>query len=70
MAEKKTRARDAGSGKLVTKAAAKADPKGTVTEDASKDGLAKRVALLEAVIEAAGGPLAVLFRRRKRGLSD
>ena len=70
MTTRKTRTRDAGSGKLVSKAEAKARPKETVTEDTGKDGLAKRVALLEAVIEEAGGPLAVLYRRRKRGLAD
>lgn len=66
---KKTRVRDAGTGKIVSAEEAKARPKETVTEEA-KPSLEKRLVLLERVVEEAGGPLAVLYRRRKRGLSD
>jgi hypothetical protein len=64
------RIRDAVTGQIVTAQEAKARPNETVAEDTSKDGLAKRVALLEAIIEEAGGSLAALYRRRKRGLTD
>lgn len=70
MTKPKTRSRDAGTGKIVSPAEAKARPKETVTEDASRPALEKRLSLLESVIDEAGGPLAVLYRRRKRGLSD
>jgi hypothetical protein len=40
----------------------------TVSEDASKPSLEKRVALLERVIEES--QLGALYRRRKRGLAD
>jgi hypothetical protein len=70
MAKKATRVRDAGTGKIVAPEEAKARPKETVMEDASKPSLEKRIALLESVFDEAGGPLAVLYRRRKRGLSD
>lgn len=70
MPAKKTRTRDAGTGKIVSPAEAKARPKETVVEDASRPSLEKRLALVESVIEEAGGPLAVLYRRRKRGLTD
>jgi hypothetical protein len=64
------RIRDAVTGQIVTAQEAKARPNETVAEDTSKDGLAQRVALLEAIIEEAGGSLAALYRRRKRGLTD
>lgn len=55
------RVRDAGTGKMVSPAEAKARPKETVTEDA-KPSLEKRVALLEAVIKQAGGTRALYMR--------
>jgi hypothetical protein len=64
------RARDAGTGQIVSAEEAKARPKETVVEDAGKPSLEKRLALMESVIEEAGGPLATLYRRRKRGLTD
>jgi hypothetical protein len=67
---RKTRVRDAVSGQIVAAEEAVKRPRETVTEDTSKDGLEKRLALLERVVEEGGGPLAVLYRRRKRGLVD
>lgn len=62
------RVRDAGTGKIVSAEEAKARPNETVTEKIKDSALEKRVALLERVIEEGGGNLAVLFRRRQRGL--
>lgn len=62
------RTRDAGTGKIVSAEEAKKRPKETVTETVKDNALEKRVALLERVIEEGGGNLAVLFRRRQRGL--
>jgi hypothetical protein len=67
---KAKRVRDAGTGKIVKPEEAAKRPKETVTENPKNDGLAARVALLEAVIEEGGGNLARLFRRRKAGLTD
>ena len=69
MAKAKTRARDAGTGKIVSKAEAEARPKETVTEKVD-NSLSARVALLEQVIEEAGGRPAYLLRRRRAGLTD
>lgn len=69
MAERK-RNRSAKSGKIVSESEAAKNPNETVKESTAKDGLGTRVALLERVIEEAGGPLAVLYRRRKAGLVD
>jgi hypothetical protein len=69
MAEKK-RSRSAATGKMVSAAEAKARPGETVQESRKNDGLAARVALIEQVLDEAGGPLSVLYRRRKRGLTD
>lgn len=62
------RVRDAGTGQIVAAEEAVKRPKETVSEDTGKDGLAKRVALLESVFEEDGGRLADLYRRRKRDL--
>jgi len=67
MARKPTRTRDAGTGRIVSPAEAVKRPKETVTEDASKPSLEKRLALIEQAIEDTGGPLARLVRRRKAG---
>ncbi len=66
------RARDAGTGKIVSRKEAKARPKETVTEAVgpSAASLAKRLDLIERVIVEAGGNLATLFKRRQRGLED
>ncbi len=64
------RARDAGSGRIVSAADAAARPKETVTESGKNDGLAARVELLEQVIAEAGGRAAYLLNRRQRGLSN
>ena len=70
MAEKKVRNRSAKSGKIVSKAEAEAKPNETVKESTAKDGLGARLALIERVIEEGGGPLAILYRRRKAGFTD
>lgn len=62
-----TRARNAGTGRIVSAREAKENPEKTVVERADNK-LEKRVALLERVIEEGGGNLATLFRRRQRGL--
>lgn len=67
---RKTRARDAGTGRIVSAGDAAARPNETVTESAGKSALDKRVALLESVIAEAGGRLAYILNRRQRGLSD
>lgn len=54
MAAKKTRTRDASTGKIVSSADAAARPNETVTEDASKVPLEKRVSKLEALARANG----------------
>jgi hypothetical protein len=62
------RARSAGTGRIVSAKEAKEKPNETVVEKVKDNALEKRVALLERVIEEGGGNLAVLFRRRQRGL--
>ncbi len=62
------RVRDTGTGQIVKPEEAEKRPKETVSESTAKDGLAKRVALIEAVLdESRLGPL---YRRRKLGLTD
>ena len=67
---KPKRTRDAGTGKIVSAEEAAKRPKETIAETGKNDGLAARVSLIESVIEEGGGPLAILYRRRKAGLTD
>jgi hypothetical protein len=62
------RARNAGTGRIVSAEEAAKKPNKTVVEKVKGNALEKRVALLERVIEEGGGNLAVLYRRRQRGL--
>jgi len=66
MAGKTRRARDAGTGRIVSAAEAKARPGETVTEAAGKDtvaSLAARIAIIEQVIAEARGPHARILAR-------
>lgn len=63
---KRTRTRDAGTGQIVHASEAAARPNETVTEAVGKDtvaSVAARLSVVEAVIAAAGAPLALIYER-------